>query len=90
MRSAVPEGAKQTENDRQAERLPSGEPSGATQPRAAQTHEDPDMKQIIILFAALLLSACTTDQSNKDRDKESSGPTVYGQINMSVDHVSAH
>jgi outer membrane biogenesis lipoprotein LolB len=48
------------------------------------------MKQIIILFAALLLSACTTEQSNKDRDKESSGPTVYGQINMSVDHVSVH
>jgi outer membrane biogenesis lipoprotein LolB len=48
------------------------------------------MKLIVILFAALLLPACATDQSNKDRDKESSGPTVYGQINMSVDHVSVH
>jgi starvation-inducible outer membrane lipoprotein len=48
------------------------------------------MKQIVILLAAVLLSACTTNPSQKDRDKESSGPTVYGQINMSLDHVSVH
>ena len=34
------------------------------------------------------LSACATDRPVKDTEEVSDGPTVYGQISVSVDHVS--
>jgi uncharacterized lipoprotein YajG len=49
------------------------------------------MRKMLVL-AVLLLAACATDPTPQDRDKtqESSGPTVYGQVSVSIDHISTH
>ena len=45
-----------------------------------------------LLFALLLpilalgLSACATDRPAQDKEQASDGPTVYGKINVSLDH----
>ncbi len=45
---------------------------------------------LLLLLPVLVLglSACATDRQVQDADETSDGPTVYGQISVSVDHVS--
>jgi hypothetical protein len=45
---------------------------------------------IAFLFSivAVLISACATYPAGEDTESHSSGPTVYGQLGVSVDHVS--
>jgi hypothetical protein len=38
-------------------------------------------------LALLLSSACATDASREETKQGSSGPTFYGQVGVSVDHV---
>jgi len=44
----------------------------------------------MMLAALLLLSACATNRPTDDSAQDASGPTVYGQVGVSVDHVSTH
>jgi hypothetical protein len=44
------------------------------------------MKKMLVLL--VLLSACTTNRPAEDSEEGSSGPTIYGQLSVSVDHVS--
>jgi hypothetical protein len=44
----------------------------------------------MMLAALLLLSACATNRPTDDSAQDSTGPTVYGQVGVSVDHVSTH
>ena len=46
------------------------------------------MRYFILLAMLVLLSGCATDPPAEGAAAESSGPTVYGQLNVSVDHVS--
>lgn len=41
-----------------------------------------------ILMLVVVLSACATDRPAEDTHEESSGPTVYGQLSVSVDRVT--
>jgi hypothetical protein len=48
-------------------------------------------KRLAGLLLALTLvgaSGCATDPSRDETVQGSSGPTVYGQLNVSIDHVS--
>jgi hypothetical protein len=40
---------------------------------------------LVLIF---LLSACTTNRPDEDSEPTSSGPTVYGQLGVSVDWVN--
>jgi hypothetical protein len=44
----------------------------------------------LLLVLALGVSACVRDQQVKDAEPASDGPTVYGRVHVSVDHVSTH
>jgi hypothetical protein len=44
--------------------------------------------KLAILVLVIMLSACATDRPPGDCEKCSSGPTVYGQLSVSVDRVS--
>lgn len=44
--------------------------------------------KLAILVLVIVLSACATDRPPDDCEKCSSGPTVYGQLSVSVDRVS--
>jgi hypothetical protein len=41
-----------------------------------------------LLALSLGLSACVLDRQVKDPESPSDGPTVYGKVSVSVDHVS--
>ena len=41
-----------------------------------------------LLALSLGLSACVLDRQAKDTESASDGPTVYGKVSVSVDHVS--
>ena len=41
-----------------------------------------------LLAVSLGLSACVIDRQTKDTEPASDGPTVYGKVSVSVDHVS--
>ena len=43
-----------------------------------------------VLVVALGLSACAFDRQVKDTEPASDGPTIYGRVHVSVDHVSTH
>ncbi len=43
---------------------------------------------LLLAVLALGLVACATDRPVTDTEEVSDGPTVYGQISVSVDHVS--
>jgi len=43
-----------------------------------------------LLALSLGLSACVIDQQTKKPEPASDGPTVCGQVSVSVDHVSTH
>ena len=43
---------------------------------------------LLLLVLALALAASATDRPVKDTEKVSEGPKFYGQISVSVDHVS--
>ena len=45
---------------------------------------------LLLAVLAIGLSACATSRPVKDTETTSDGPTVYGQISVSVDHVSTH
>ena len=45
---------------------------------------------LLVAVLAIALSACATSRPVKDTETTSDGPTVYGQISVSVDHVSTH
>ena len=42
---------------------------------------------LFILVLVLGLSACATPTDVKDTQAPSSGPTLYGKVNVAVDHV---
>ena len=42
-----------------------------------------------VLALSLGLSACVLDRQDKDTQPASGDATVYGQVSVSVDHVSA-
>lgn len=46
------------------------------------------MKPIAIVLLAAALTACATSQTTGERAQATDGPTIYGQISVSVDHVS--
>jgi hypothetical protein len=41
-----------------------------------------------LLLLTLGLSACVLDRQAKDTEPASDGPTIYGTVSVSVDHVS--
>jgi hypothetical protein len=41
---------------------------------------------LLIPIFAIGLSACATDRPAHDKEQASDGPTVYGKINVSLDH----
>ncbi len=45
------------------------------------------MKYTILVFL-IILSACATDRPQEDNREESSGPTVFGQLSVSVDRAT--
>ena len=46
------------------------------------------MNPLLPLFVLVLgLSACATPTDVKDTQAPSSGPTLYGKVNVAVDHV---
>jgi hypothetical protein len=54
---------------------------------------NPTMSRFTSLLLALLLpilalglSACATDRPVQEKEQTSDGPTVYGKINVSLDH----
>jgi hypothetical protein len=42
----------------------------------------------LLLVLALGLAACVFDRQVKNTEPASDGPTIYGKISLSVDHVS--
>jgi hypothetical protein len=46
------------------------------------------MPHLVLLAIVVLLSGCATDPPAEGSAQESSGPTVYGRLGASVDHVS--
>jgi starvation-inducible outer membrane lipoprotein len=44
--------------------------------------------KFFVLSALLLLASCATVPPAADSETASSGPTIYGQVSVSVDHVS--
>lgn len=50
--------------------------------------EDYKMNKAISLLL-LALAACATNQPAEDTENRSSGPTVYGELSVSLDHISA-
>jgi len=44
----------------------------------------------LVLVLVLGSSACVLDRQAKDTETLSDGPTVYGKVSVSVDHVSTH
>jgi len=43
---------------------------------------------VLLPVLALGSSACATDRQVQSSEETSEGPTVYGQISISVDHVA--
>jgi hypothetical protein len=41
-----------------------------------------------LALTALLLASCANAPPAEDTDTASSGPTLYGEVSVSVDHVS--
>ena len=46
------------------------------------------LRLILLPVVVFGLSVCVTDCQVHDTDEISEGPSVYGQISVSVDHVS--
>ena len=42
-----------------------------------------------MLALLIVLSACATDRPNEYSEEKSTGPTIYEQLSVSVDQVSA-
>jgi hypothetical protein len=63
--------------------------------RLAFKHEEVSMRKIaiwpVLALSALLIAGCASSGSSHVADDEAgktSGPTLYGKMNVSVDHVS--
>ena len=56
-------------------------------PGSAKITAGQSMKKIMFVLL-FVLSACTTERPAEDGDGSSSGPVVYGQLSVSVDHIS--
>jgi hypothetical protein len=52
------------------------------------TTTKPPARALPLILALLVLSACATDPSREETRQGSPGPTVYGQLGVSIDHVS--
>lgn len=46
------------------------------------------MKKLALLVLLALMLGCATDRPSEDPERGSSGPTVYGQLSVSVDNIS--
>lgn len=44
----------------------------------------------ILLLALLMLAACATQVPPEPAREAASGPTIYGQLSTSVDHISVN
>jgi hypothetical protein len=52
------------------------------------TPTQPLARALPLILALLALSACVTDPAREETGQGPSGPTVYGQLGVSIDHVS--
>jgi len=44
-----------------------------------------DVKKVMLSILLLMLTACATDRPPENTAEGSSGPTIYGQLSISVD-----
>ena len=54
----------------------------------AQNEERQPMKYLALALV-VMLGACATDRPAEETKDTSSGPTVYGQVSVSVDRINA-
>jgi ADP-ribosylglycohydrolase len=57
-------------------------------PEGAKVPFQEDQMKLAVLILLIMLSACATDRRPENTEEQSSGPTVYGQLSVTVDHIS--